>query len=328
VIAYLQTLGGTPTVTLQTSHHYYTAAGRTGCRRRLRPPLPRREPRRVRLRPRRVRPPAPRRAPATARGTPPAAPPERRLRRPRERDTMNILVVLIVATVFVLLRFRRANLLTWAAHGGWGYTSFFDSDSLPRFPARSSRSTWEIASIAILAYSSSQPAAPRRNLRPPRRFMTEKRYTSAAWRDGRRHPGARGRERLRPDERPHPASSLSRERSILHPRRRSRFTTRGSISTAGENPFWPLEKSNPEGVSQTRRERTPGLTIGTASSAMAITCRHRHVRARPGPDPDQPPRNDPLLRDTYLFWRHFQGGPGLPKKEGPGIQPCRPGRSS
>ena len=30
VIAYLQTLGGTPTVTLQTSHHYYTARGRTG----------------------------------------------------------------------------------------------------------------------------------------------------------------------------------------------------------------------------------------------------------------------------------------------------------
>jgi len=29
VIAYLQTLGGTPTVTLQTSHHYYTPAGAT-----------------------------------------------------------------------------------------------------------------------------------------------------------------------------------------------------------------------------------------------------------------------------------------------------------
>jgi hypothetical protein len=30
VIAYLQTLGGTPTVTLQTSHHYYTPAGAPG----------------------------------------------------------------------------------------------------------------------------------------------------------------------------------------------------------------------------------------------------------------------------------------------------------
>ena len=28
VIAYLQTLGGTPTVTLQTSHHYYTPPAR------------------------------------------------------------------------------------------------------------------------------------------------------------------------------------------------------------------------------------------------------------------------------------------------------------
>ena len=30
VIAYLQSLGGTPTVTLQTTHHYYTRPGRTG----------------------------------------------------------------------------------------------------------------------------------------------------------------------------------------------------------------------------------------------------------------------------------------------------------
>jgi hypothetical protein len=30
VIAYLQTLGGTPTVTLQTSHHYYTPPGAPG----------------------------------------------------------------------------------------------------------------------------------------------------------------------------------------------------------------------------------------------------------------------------------------------------------
>src|SRR5215218_5102023 len=30
VIAYLQTLGGTPTVTLQTSHHYYTAPAAPG----------------------------------------------------------------------------------------------------------------------------------------------------------------------------------------------------------------------------------------------------------------------------------------------------------
>src|SRR4029453_6515632 len=30
VMAYLQTLGGTPTVTLQTSHHYYTAAAAPG----------------------------------------------------------------------------------------------------------------------------------------------------------------------------------------------------------------------------------------------------------------------------------------------------------
>ena len=63
VIAYLQTLGGTPTVTLQTKHHYNSGAaapaGRTGCagagRSRLAPegasnedPRPPRRARRVR----------------------------------------------------------------------------------------------------------------------------------------------------------------------------------------------------------------------------------------------------------------------------------------
>ena len=50
VIAYLQTLGGTATVTLQTSHPYYTAPGARRARRRperrawRRLPLPRRQP--------------------------------------------------------------------------------------------------------------------------------------------------------------------------------------------------------------------------------------------------------------------------------------------
>ena len=68
VIAYLQTLGGTATVTLQTSHHYYTAPGAPGAAPGAAPapaaagpgrragcalPAAPRAPRRVRLRPRR-----------------------------------------------------------------------------------------------------------------------------------------------------------------------------------------------------------------------------------------------------------------------------------
>ena len=45
VIAYLQTLGGTATVTLQTSHHYYTPPGAHRAGRRLRPLPPPPEPR-------------------------------------------------------------------------------------------------------------------------------------------------------------------------------------------------------------------------------------------------------------------------------------------
>ena len=77
VIAALQTLGGTPTVTLKTTHRYYGGAAApgwgAGCR---------------------------------------AGPGSRR--RAGRSSTMNILVVLAVAAVFGLLRFRRANLLAWA----------------------------------------------------------------------------------------------------------------------------------------------------------------------------------------------------------------------
>ena len=71
-------------------------------------------------------------------------------------DTMNILIVLAVVAVFGLLRFRRANLLLWA--GAWwvGLYASSDSDSLPRFPRLSSRSTW--ASSRLRSWPTSPPA--------------------------------------------------------------------------------------------------------------------------------------------------------------------------
>ena len=292
MIAYLQTLGGTPTVTLQTSITTTRPARRgAGSRRRCR-----------------------RSASAGARPDtpPPAAPPK------REGGTMKILVVLAVVAVFGLLRFRRANLLiVGRAPGGWGSTSSSDSDSLRRFPRSVISIYMGIVSLAILAYVSSSQERREEVPGPLVRFMTEKRYTRAPRRDGRRHPGARGRERLRADERSRSSRRSSRERSILHRRPTSRFTTRRSISTP---------ERIPSGISRSRIRKSSAntsrtgarSTTGTASSATATTwpatacsCTGWTRSRRTSHE------TIPLLRETFLFWRISKGGPGLPEEGGP-----------
>ena len=86
VIAYLQSLGGTPTVTLQTSHRYYAAPAAPGARRPQRAPhRPHRAPRQ----PHRARQPAapapvpPARKPAPGEALPLAAPPAQHRRQAR-----------------------------------------------------------------------------------------------------------------------------------------------------------------------------------------------------------------------------------------------------
>ena len=131
VIAHLQTLGGTPTVTLKTTHRYYThrrAGAPRGRRRSTRRPQP--PPNRARRR-----------------KAPPALPP------PQGRGpAMNILVVLAVVAVFGLLRFRRANLLVWA--GAWwvGIYVLLRFGFTAPIPASVVSIYMGIVSLAILAY--------------------------------------------------------------------------------------------------------------------------------------------------------------------------------
>ena len=74
--------------------------------------------------------------------------------------------------------------------------------------------------------------------------MTEKRYTPLLG-ARHRHPGARGRERLRPDERPHRASPLPANDPSASPSEITVHDKRIPID-AGDNPFLRLETSNPE----------------------------------------------------------------------------------
>ena len=287
VIAYLQTLGGTPTVTLQTSHHYYSGAA---------PPA--------------ALPAGVARAASGRAGRNTALPP------PPQRDTMKILVVLAVAAVFALLRFRRANLLTWA--GAWwvgiyvllrfGFTAPIPSSVISIYMG--------IVSMAILAYMSSSEQRREEISRPLVRFMTEKRYTALLVATVVAIPALAAANVYVQMSVPLEPPLFSR---TVHPASPTEITVHDKKIDldAGENPFRHLETSNPE---EFRKHVENGRQVYYRN---CVFC-HGDNLAGNGmfvhgldPIPTNLPETIPLLRDTYLFWRISKGGPGLPEEGGP-----------
>jgi len=231
---------------------------------------------------------------------------------------MNILVVLAVLVVFGLLRFRRANLLLWA--GAWWVGTYI----LLRFgftapiPASVVSLYMAIVSIAILAYVSSSEERREEVSGPLVRFMTEKRYTALLVATGVALPAlaaanvyVRVSAPLEPPFFPrtvHPASPPS---VTVHEKRID--------LDAGENPFLPLERSNP---AEYRRHVDNGRKVYYQNcvfchgDTMAGNGMFAH-----GLDPIPTNFTDQgaiaMLRDTFLFWRISKGGPGLPEEGGP-----------
>ena len=325
VIAYLQTLGGTPTVTLQTTHRYYGAAAAPGGGAAPRPPAP--APRRRAAPGARAR-----RAVALTRRQP-----TRRRRHapasagsPEQRCTMNILVVLAVAAVFGLLRFRRANLLMWA--GAWwvgiyvllrfGFTAPIPSSVVSLYMG--------IVSIAILAYVSSSEERREEVSRPLVRFMTEKRYTALLGATVVAIPALAAANVYVQMNVPLEPPFFPR---TVHPASPTEITVHDKKIDldAGENPFLAARDVESGRVPQTCRERAPGLLPELRLLPRRQPGRQRHVRARAGPDPDQLRRQGD---DRECCARRFSSGgfpreaPGCPKKGVPGTRPCPPGRSS
>ena len=192
---------------------------------------------------------------------------------------MKILVVLAVAAVFALLRFRRANLLLWA--GAWWVGIYVLApirihcpDSLLRHLDLHGNRLGCDPGVRVL-----QPGAPRRSLPPARPVHDGEAVHSAPRRNGRRHPGARGRERLRPDERSPPASALLADgpSCIADRDHGSRQEDR---SRRGREPL-PASRDVESGrVPQACRERAPGLLSELRLLPWRQHGRQRHVRAR------------------------------------------------
>jgi mono/diheme cytochrome c family protein len=229
---------------------------------------------------------------------------------------MKIWVVLAVAAVLALLRFRRANLLTWALAWWVGIYVLLRFGFTAPIPSSVISIYMGIVSIAILAYVSSSEERREDVSGPLVRFMTEKRYTAFLAATVVAIPALAAANVYVQMSAPIQPPLFSR---TIHPASPPDITVgdKKIDLNAGEDPFWPLEKSNPE---EFRKHVENGRQVYYRN---CVFC-HGDNLAGTGmfihgldPIPTNLPETIPLLRDTFLFWRISKGGPGLPEEGGP-----------
>jgi hypothetical protein len=173
-----------------------------------------------------------------------------------------------------------------------------------------------IVSIAILAYVSSSQQRRQDVSGPLVRFMTERRYTALLAAVVVAIPALAAANIYVQMSAPIQPPLFSR---TIHPASPTEITVHDKRIDLdkGEDPFWPLEKSNPE---EFRKHVENGRQVYYRN---CVFC-HGDNLAGTGmfihgldPIPTNLPETIPLLRDTFLFWRISKGGPGLPEEGGP-----------
>ena len=229
---------------------------------------------------------------------------------------MKIPIVLAVAAVFALLRFRRANLLMWA--GAWwvGLYVLLRFGFTAPIPASVVAIYMGIISLAILAYVSSSQERREEVSRPLIRFMTEKRYTALLGLTVVAIPALAAANVYVKMNVPLQPPLFSR---TVHPASPSEITVHDKKIdlVAGENPFRQLETSNP---AEFRKHVENGRQVYYRN---CVFCHGDTMAANGmfvhGLDPIPTNFHDTIaqLQETFLFWRIAKGGPGLPEEGGP-----------
>ncbi|MEO5896604.1 MAG: cytochrome c [Vicinamibacterales bacterium] len=231
---------------------------------------------------------------------------------------MNLLVLLAVAAVFGLLRFRRTNLLIWAAAWWAGIYVLLRFGFTVPIPASVIALYMGIISIAILAYVTSSDERREEVTRPLVRFMTEKRYTVLLGAAVVAIPAlaaasvyVRMNAPLEPPFFPRTVHPASPSEVTVHDKKVD--------LDAGENPFDHLKTSNPTEFRthvENGRKTYYRNCVFCHGDTLAGTGMFVH-----GLDPLPTNFADQgqiaMLRDTFLFWRISKGGPGLPEEGGP-----------
>jgi mono/diheme cytochrome c family protein len=231
---------------------------------------------------------------------------------------MKIPVLLVVVAVFAVLRFRRANLLTWAAASWLGIYVLLRFGFIAPIPASVVTIYMGIVSLATLAYVTSSEERREEVSRPLVRFMTEKRYTPLLAATIVALPALAAANVYVQMNVPLQPPLFSR---TVHPASPSDVTVHDKKIDldSGANPFRRLETSNPaEFRSHVEKGRQVFYRNCVFCHGDSLAGNGMFVH---GLDPIPTNFTDkgtiPMLRETYLFWRISKGGPGLPEEGGP-----------
>ena len=229
---------------------------------------------------------------------------------------MKIPIVLAVAAVFALLRFRRVNLLMWALAWWAGIYVLLRFGFTAPIPASVVAIYMGIVSLAILAYVSSSQERREEVSRPLIRFMTEKRYTPLLGLTVVAIPALAAANVYVQMNAPLQPPYFAR---TVHPASPSEITVHDKKVDldAGDNPFRQLEQSNPQ---EFRTHVENGRRVFYRN---CVFCHGDNMAANGmfahglDPIPTNFHETIPQLRETFLFWRIAKGGPGLPDEGGP-----------
>jgi mono/diheme cytochrome c family protein len=231
---------------------------------------------------------------------------------------MKILVLLGVLVVFGILRFRRANLLTWAIAWWAGIYVLLRFGFTAPIPASVITLYMGIVSIAVFAYVSSSDERREEVSGPLIRFMTEKRYTALLGATIVAIPALAAANVYVQMNVPLQPPLFSR---TVHPASPAAITVHNKEINldAIENPLLPLERSNP---AEFRKHVENGRQVYYRNCVFChgddLSGNGMFVHAL-DPIPTNFADGETIagLRDTFLFWRIAKGGPGLPEEGGP-----------
>ena len=231
---------------------------------------------------------------------------------------MKILIVLAVAAVLGILRFRRANLLTWAVAWWIGIYVLLRFGFSAPIPSSVVTLYMGIVTIAILAYMSSSQDRRDEVSRPLVTLMTDKRYSRLLGVTVIAIPALAAANVYVQMNVPLEPPLFAR---TVHPASPAEITVHDKKIDldAGENPITHLQASNPE---QFRQRVENGRRIYYRN---CVFCHGDNLAGNGmfvhGLDPIPTNFADAgtiaMLRDTFLFWRISKGGPGLPEEGGP-----------
>jgi hypothetical protein len=231
---------------------------------------------------------------------------------------MNIAILLAVLVVLGLLRFRRANLLTWAIAWWVGIYVLLRFGFTAPIPASVVSLYMGIVTIAIFAYVSSSQERRAEVSRPLVSLMTDKKYTALLAATMVAIPALAAANVYMKMNVPLQPPLFSR---TVHPASPAEITVHDKKIEldASENPFLHLASSNP---AEFRKHVENGKRVYYRN---CVFCHGDNLSGNGmfvhGLDPIPTNFADPgtiaMLRDTFLFWRISKGGPGLPEESGP-----------